>query len=50
MKIVGNCEYGLVLYRDKLPKFNNKGKMIFNCMDWPRDNESEKDTPDTKAS
>ena len=23
MKIVGNCEYGLVLYRDKLPKFNN---------------------------
>ena len=22
MKIIGNCEYGLVLYRDKLPKFN----------------------------
>lgn len=22
MKIVGNCEYGLLLYRDKLPKFN----------------------------
>lgn len=42
MKIVGNCEYGLVLYRDKLPKFRNNGKMIFNCMDWPRDNESEK--------
>ena len=37
MKIVGNCEYGLLLYRDKLPKFNNEGKMIFNCMDWERD-------------
>ena len=22
MRIVGNCEYGLVFYRDKLPKFN----------------------------
>ena len=37
MKVVGNCEYGLLLYRDKLPKFNNKGKMIFNCFDWERD-------------
>jgi site-specific DNA-methyltransferase (adenine-specific) len=37
MRIVGNCEYGLVLYRQKLPKFNNKGKMIFNCIDWERD-------------
>jgi site-specific DNA-methyltransferase (adenine-specific) len=48
MKIVGNCEYGLVLYRDKLPKFRNKGKMIFNCIDWPRDNESEKIHPTQK--
>lgn len=48
MKIVGNCEYGLVLYRDKLPKFNNSGKMIFNCIDWPRDNESEKIHPTQK--
>jgi len=48
MKIVGNCEYGLVLYRDKLPKFRNNGKMIFNCMDWPRDNESEKIHPTQK--
>lgn len=39
MKIVGNCEYGLVLYRDKLPKFRNKGKMVFNCIDMPRDTE-----------
>ena len=38
MKIVGNCEYGLVFYRDKLPKFRNNGKMVFNCMDVERDN------------
>lgn len=37
MKVVGNCEYGLILYRDKLPKFNNNGKMVFNCFDWERD-------------
>lgn len=48
MKIVGNCEYGLVLYRDRLPKFRNNGKMIFNCMDWPRDSESEKIHPTQK--
>ncbi len=48
MKIVGNCEYGLVLYRNKLPKFNNDGKMIFNCFDWPRDTESEKIHPTQK--
>lgn len=48
MKIVGNCEYGLVLYRNKLPKFNNKGKMIFNCIDWPRDNVNEKIHPTQK--
>lgn len=48
MKIVGNCEYGLLLYREKLPKFNNNGKMIFNCIDWPRDNDSEKIHPTQK--
>lgn len=48
MRIVGNCEYGLVLYRDKLPKFNNNGKMVFNCMDWPRDTKSEKIHPTQK--
>lgn len=48
MKIVGNCEYGLVLYREKLPKFRNNGKMIFNCIDWPRDTESEKIHPTQK--
>ena len=48
MKIVGNCEYGLLFYRDKLPKFRNEGKMIFNCIDWIRDNESEKIHPTQK--
>jgi site-specific DNA-methyltransferase (adenine-specific) len=42
MKIVGNCEYAMLLYRDKLPKFNNNGKMIFNCFDWKKDTKSEK--------
>ena len=37
MRVVGNCEYGLILYRDKLPKFNNEGRMIFNCFDFPRE-------------
>jgi site-specific DNA-methyltransferase (adenine-specific) len=48
MKIVGNCEYGLVLYKDKLPKFNNNGKMIFNCFDWIVDNDSPKIHPTQK--
>ena len=48
MKIVGNCEYGLVLYKDKLPKFNNDGRMIFNCLDWPRDNTVPKVHPTQK--
>lgn len=48
MRIVGNCEYGLVLYREKLPKFNNHGKMIFNCIDWDKDTESPKIHPTQK--
>lgn len=48
MKIVGNCEYGLVLYKDKLPKFNNDGQMIFNCFDWIRDNSTAKVHPTQK--
>lgn len=36
MRIVGNCEYGLLFYRQKLPKFNNKGKMVFNCIEYGR--------------
>ena len=54
MKIVGATEYAVVLYRDKLPKFNNgrkydyegniirgSGKMIFNWFEWNRDNPKE---------
>jgi len=37
MRVVGNAEYAILLYRDRLPKFNNKGKMIFNIIDWERD-------------
>jgi site-specific DNA-methyltransferase (adenine-specific) len=43
MKIVGATEHAVVLYRDKLPKFNNgrteteKGHMIFNWFEWKRD-------------
>lgn len=37
MKIVGATEYAVVLYRKRLPKFNNSGKMIFNWFNWERD-------------
>jgi len=49
MKIVGNCEYAVLLYRDKLPKFNNGGKMIFNCMEYRRDTETPKIHPTQKS-
>lgn len=49
MRIVGNCEYGLLLYRDKLPKFNNQGKMVFNLFDVPRDGETPKLHPTQKS-
>jgi site-specific DNA-methyltransferase (adenine-specific) len=41
MKIVGATEYAVVLYRDKLPKFNNGGHMIFNWFEWRRDSSKE---------
>jgi len=54
MRIVGATEHAVVLYRDKLPKFNNgrkvdengksirgTGKMIFNWIEWKRDNSKE---------
>lgn len=50
MKIVGATEFAVVLYRDKLPKFNNgrqydedgkvirgTGKMVFDWIEWKRD-------------
>lgn len=48
MRVVGNCEYGLLLYRDKLPKFNNDGKMVMNCIDWEKDSDTPKIHPTQK--
>jgi site-specific DNA-methyltransferase (adenine-specific) len=48
MRIVGATEHAIVLYRDKLPKFNNNGRMIFNWMEWPRDNDTPKIHPTQK--
>lgn len=49
MRVVGNCEYGLILYRNKLPKFNNNGKMVFNCFDVERDTTTPKIHPTQKS-
>jgi len=49
MRVVGNCEYAMLLYRDKLPKFNGEGKMVFNCMDMPRDTITPKIHPTQKS-
>jgi site-specific DNA-methyltransferase (adenine-specific) len=48
MRVVGNCEYAVLLYRDKLPKFNNHGRMIFNCFDWVKDTTTPKVHPTQK--
>ncbi len=48
MRIVGATEHAVVLYRDKLPKFRNSGRMIFNWMEWPRDNDTPKIHPTQK--
>ena len=37
MRVVGATEHALILYREKLPKFNNEGKMVFDWMEWKRD-------------
>lgn len=37
MKIVGATEHAIVLYRDRLPKFRNEGRMIFDWFEWRRD-------------
>jgi len=57
MKVVGNCEYAVLLYREKLPKFRNNGKMIFNgvdipenyCFDYDRDTNTAKIHPTQKS-
>ena len=48
MRIVGNTEYALLFYRDKLPKFNNNGRMIFNSMPMARDTTTPKIHPTQK--
>ena len=48
MRVVGNCEYGVLLYRDKLPKFNNNGDMIYNCFEYRKDSDTPKVHPTQK--
>lgn len=48
MKIVGATEYGLVLYREKLPKFNNDGQMILNWFNYEKDSKIPKLHPTQK--
>lgn len=48
MRVVGATEYALVLYRDKLPKFNNDGRMVKNWFDWVIDNSYPKLHPTQK--
>lgn len=49
MRVVGNTEYAILLYRNKLPKFNNNGRMVFNAMPYPRDTETVKVHPTQKS-
>ena len=37
MKVVNACEYAVVLYREKLPKFRGNGQMVFNWFNWEKD-------------
>ncbi|MCV5997863.1 DNA methyltransferase, partial [Enterococcus faecalis] len=41
-------EYALVLYREKLPKFNNDGRMVLNWFEWETDNSYPKIHPTQK--
>lgn len=43
MRPVVNFECALIFYKDKLPKFRNEGRMVFQVMDWVDD--SRKDIP-----
>ena len=36
MRVCGATETAIVLYRDKLPKFNNNGRMILDWFEWDR--------------
>lgn len=48
MRVVGNAEYALLLYREKLPKFRSSGTMVFNALPYPRDNDTPKIHPTQK--
>lgn len=49
MKVVGNTEYAMLFYRDKLPKFRNNGNMCFNCIPYQRDTITPKIHPTQKS-
>lgn len=49
MRIVGNTEYAILFYRDKLPKFNNNNRMIFNSMPYIKDTNTQKIHPTQKS-
>ena len=48
MRAVGNFETAILFYRDKLPKFNNNGRMEFLCQPWIEDRQTPKLHPTQK--
>lgn len=40
MRICGATEHAILLYRGRLPKFNNDGRMVFDWMPWERDGDT----------
>lgn len=49
MRAVGNFETAILFYRDKLPKFRNKGKMVFTCQPFVEDRNTPKVHPTQKS-
>jgi site-specific DNA-methyltransferase (adenine-specific) len=49
MRAVGNYEFAVLFYRDKLPKFRNNGKMVFTCQPWIEDRVTPKIHPTQKS-
>lgn len=48
MRVVGNTEYAILFYREKLPKFRNNGRMVFNSIPYERDTETPRIHPTQK--
>ena len=48
MRAVGNFEIAILFYRNKLPKFRNNGRMIFQCREWIEDRTTPKIHPTQK--